>query len=167
MLKTSVLVLNQNYEPMHICQAKRAIVLVLLGKAEVIEHYQKEVHSVSVSIHLPSVVRLYVYINGPRKDVALNRKNISKRDNYQCQYCGISKEVLTTDHVIPKSLGGRDSWTNLVTACTKCNNKKGNRMPEQAGMKLLKIPKKPHRFTYMAFFSSIPDVRWRPYLFLD
>lgn len=167
LLNTSVLVLNQNYVPMHICHAKRAIVLVMLGKAEVVEQYDSRVRSVSVSVPLPSVVRLYMYIKGPKKEVALNRRNVAKRDNYKCQYCGTSHDVLTTDHVVPRALGGRDTWINLVTACTKCNNKKGNRTPEQAGMRLLKVPKKPHRFTYISFFTSIPDSRWRPYLFLD
>ncbi|MFQ6102835.1 MAG: HNH endonuclease [Candidatus Glassbacteria bacterium] len=162
-----VLVLNQSYEPLSVTHAKRAIILVLLGKAEIVERHNEEVRSVSISVPLPSIVRLSLYVKAFKRDIALNRKNILKRDNFTCQYCGKRHEVLTTDHVIPKSQGGSESWSNLVTACIKCNNLKGDRTTEQAGLSLLQKPRKPHRYSYVRFFSSIPDDRWKPYLFLD
>jgi 5-methylcytosine-specific restriction endonuclease McrA len=167
MLDGSVLVLNQNYEPLSVCHARRAIILVLLGKAEIVEKHDKQVNSVSMSLPLPSVVRLSLYIRAVKRDIALNRKNILKRDNHTCQYCGKNHDPLTTDHVVPKSQGGKESWDNLVTACIRCNNLKGDRTPEQAGLTLRVKPKKPHRYAYIRFFSSIPDDRWKPYLFLD
>lgn len=168
MLNKYVLVLNQNYEPLSITKAKRAIILLYIGKAEMIEKYDGyAVHSVSQSFPLPSVVRLIYYIKAPRKAVALTRKNIIKRDRHTCQYCGTKKGPMTTDHVIPKKFGGKDSWENLVCACLKCNNKKGDRSPEEANMSLIKKPKKPHFFSIVHSFIEIPDMKWKQYLFLD
>lgn len=167
LLQRKVLVLNQNYEPLAVTRAQRAVVLVVLGKAEIIERYDTVVRSVSRAVPVPSVVRLSVYIRAPRQAVALTRRNVLKRDGYCCQYCGTRRAPMTTDHVLPRSLGGADEWTNLVCACVRCNNKKGNRSPEAAGMTLARPPSRPHRHTQITFYSSIPDQRWRPYLFLD
>lgn len=167
LLQKKVLVLNQNYEPLAVTRAQRAVVLVVLGKAEIIERYDAVVRSVSHAVPVPSVVRLSVYIRAPRQPVALTRRNILKRDGYRCQYCGNRRGPMTTDHVLPRSLGGHDTWTNLVCACVRCNNRKGNRTPESAGMALARQPRRPHRYTQITFYSSIPDKRWRPYLFLD
>ncbi len=167
MLNQLVLVLNQNYEPLSVCRAKRAVVMVLLGKAEIIEEKPIRLHSMSFSLPLPSIVRLSLYIKAPKREIPLTRKNILRRDGFKCQYCGTRDAPLTTDHIVPRSQGGRDRWENLVCACVACNNKKGNRTPRQAGIPLLKKPKKPHRFAYIKFYTSIPDQRWRPYLFLD
>ncbi len=167
LLQKKVLVLNQNYEPLTVCHAQRAVVLVVLGKAEIVERYDAEVRSISVAVPLPSVVRLSMYIRAPRQEVALTRRNVLKRDGYRCMYCGSRRGPMTTDHVVPRSHGGGDAWTNLVCACVRCNNRKGNRTPEQAGMPLLRPPRRPHRFTQITFYSTIPDKRWRPYLFLD
>jgi len=166
-LKKNVLVLNQNYEPVSVCEAKRAIILVYLGKAEIVEKLDLELHAISVSMPFPSVVRLIVYIHKPRNKIVLNRKNIIKRDYHKCQYCGNSNLPLTVDHIIPKQFGGKDSWTNLICACTKCNNKKGNRTPEQANMKLLKKPKKPSHLFFIQFLIEKPHQNWKPYLFLN
>ena len=166
-LNQLVLVLNQNYEPLSVCRARRAIVMVLLGKAEVIEEKPIPVRSLSLSLPLPSIVRLSIYIKAPKPEIPLTRKNILRRDGFRCQYCGVKDVPLTTDHMIPRSMGGRDTWENLICACVDCNNKKGNWTPRQAGLQLLKRPRKPHRYTYIKFYSSIPDHRWRPYLFLD
>lgn len=167
LLQKSVLVLNQNYEPLAVTKAQRAVVLVVLGKAEIIERYDSVVRSVAHSVPLPSVVRLCVYIRAPRQQIALTRRNVLKRDGYRCQYCSSRRGPMTTDHVVPRAMGGRDTWTNLVCACIRCNNKKGNRTPEQAAMPLTRQPRRPHRYTQITFYSSIPDQRWRPYLFLD
>jgi 5-methylcytosine-specific restriction endonuclease McrA len=168
MLTKSVLVLNQNYEPLSVTQAKRAIVLIYLGKAEVVEKYDgMKVRSVYSSVPLPSVVRLVFFVRVHRRAIAPSRKNIMKRDGYICQYCGESEGPMTTDHVIPRRLGGRDTWENLVCACVGCNNKKGDRTPAQGGLKLRRSPRKPHYFTFITSMTTIPDSRWKRYLFLD
>ena len=166
-LKKNVLVLNQNYEPVSVCNVKRAIILVYLGKAEIVERLDLDLRSISSSMPFPSVVRLIVYIHKPRNQIVLSRKNIIKRDYHTCQYCGRKNAPMTVDHIIPKQLGGKDSWTNLICACIKCNNKKGNRTPEQANMKLLKTPKKPSHLFFIQFLIEKPQQSWRPYLFLN
>ena len=167
MLDRHVLVLNQNYEPLSVCSAKRAIILVFLGKAEIIEHHDLSVRSISYSFPLPSVVRLILYIQVPRKGIILSRRNVIKRDGHRCQYCGSNHGAMTVDHVVPKLNGGRDTWENLVCACIKCNNIKGNRAPEQAGLRLLRQPKRPTHITFIQQFVGISDQRWKQYLFLD
>jgi 5-methylcytosine-specific restriction endonuclease McrA len=163
-----VLVLNQNYEPMSVCSARRAIVMHLLGKVEVVETYDGvKVRSVNRAIPLPSVVRLGVYIKVPYKKILLTRKNIVKRDHHTCQYCGDTAGPMTVDHVTPKSYGGTDTWENMVCACEQCNNRKGDRLPEMAGMKLLRQPRRPSHITFIQSFIGISDDRWKPYLFLD
>jgi len=167
-LNRNVLVLNQNYEPLSITRAKRAIILIYLGKAEIVERYRDLcVRSASKSLPIPSIVRLIFFVKVRRRTLSLSRRNIIKRDNHRCQYCGATQGGMTTDHVIPKKLGGKDSWENLVCACVRCNNRKGNRIPEDAGMGLLRQPKRPHFFTFVHGFISIPDDRWKQYLFLD
>ena len=165
-LNQSVLVLNQNYEPIAICNAKKAVILVYLGKAEIVERLNYEIRAVSYSMPFPSVVRLQVYIYKPYIQVVLNRKNIIRRDRQICQYCGKKNLPLTVDHVIPRQFGGKHTWQNLVCACVRCNNKKGNRTPEQANMKLKKKPKKPSHLFFLQFFIEQPHEQWRPYLFL-
>jgi 5-methylcytosine-specific restriction endonuclease McrA len=167
-LDKSVLVLNQNYEPVAICNVKKAIILIYLGKAEVVEQLaSQEIRAVSISMPFPSVVRLQVYIYRPYKPVILNRKNILRRDRLTCQYCGKKNQPMTVDHIIPKQFGGKQTWENLVCACVRCNNKKRNRTPEQAGMKLLKKPGKPTHLFFLQFFIEQPHHSWRPYLFLN
>jgi len=168
MLKTHVLVLNQNYEPMTITDAKKAIILIYLEKAELVEKYDsKMIKAISVSFPLPSIVRLTRFINVPRKRIVLSRKNIIKRDGHRCQYCGTTNGPITVDHVIPKGRGGLDSWENLVCACTSCNNRKGDRLPEEAGMKLLSRPVKPNHIFFLRYHTANIDIRWRPYLFMN
>jgi hypothetical protein len=165
-LNRSVLVLNQNYEPISICNVKKAVILIYLGKAEIVERLNFEIRAISFSMPFPSVVRLQVYIYKPYIQVVLNRKNVIRRDRQICQYCGKKSLPLTVDHVIPRQFGGRHSWDNLVCACIRCNNKKGNRTPEQADMKLLKKPQKPSHLFFLQFFIDQPHEQWRPYLFL-
>ena len=166
-LNRNVLVLNQNYEPIAICNARKAIVMVYLGKAEIVESYSHEVHSVSITMPFPCVVRLQIYIYRPFKPVMLNRKNILRRDRHTCQYCGRKTGPMTVDHIIPRQYGGRHSWENLVCACIKCNNMKGNHTPEQMGMVLRKNPANPSRLLFLQFFIDNPHEKWRPYLFLN
>lgn len=167
MLNRHVLVLNRNYEPMNVCSAKRAIVLIFLGKAEIVERYDHVVRSVSMSLPLPSVVRLFVYVHIRPKKIILSKRNIIRRDGHRCQYCGMVEGEMTVDHIIPKKFGGNDDWDNQVCACIRCNNLKGDRTPEQAGLRLLRQPRKPSHLMLIHQFIGIGDERWRPYLFLD
>jgi 5-methylcytosine-specific restriction endonuclease McrA len=166
MLNRAVLLLNQNYEPLTVCNVKRAVILIFLGKAEMIEKNSGMLHSVSLQIPIPSVVRLSRHVKIPQKRIILNRKNLLIRDNSTCQYCGRKVQPLTIDHVIPKHYGGKDSWENLVVACQTCNNKKGNKTPDQAGMHLIRTPQKPHYFFYLHKIIGVKDSHWKPYLFL-
>ena len=166
-LNSHVLVLNQSFQPMSITNARKAIVLIFLGKAEIVEKDGEFIHSVNDRFPLPSIVRLTRYINVPQKRVMLTRKNIIKRDNHQCQYCGKRSVSLTLDHVIPRVRGGKDTWENLVCACVKCNNKKVNRTPEDVGLKLLKKPKKPNHIFFIRYSVGVVDTRWKPYLYMS
>lgn len=140
-----VLVLNASFEPLNITSWRRAIVLVLKGKAEQVEHNGRYVYA---NYPLPTVIRLRHYVRVPYKDIPLTRRNIFFRDSHTCQYCHYSGDELTLDHILPRSRGGVDSWENLVTACVRCNVKKGNRTPKEASMLLGKTPRKPHSSLY-------------------
>src|SRR5262245_15883161 len=132
-----VLVLNASYEPINICAARRALVLVLKGVASAEEVTHHHVASARKTLRLPSVIRLLEYRRIPHQARALSRKNILMRDRYTCQYCHktMPSSELTLDHVIPRSRAGETTWENLVACCHPCNNKKGSRTPEEAGFK--------------------------------
>jgi len=133
------------------CAAKRAILLVLTGRAEKIECDGFVVRSPSTAFQLPTVIRVLRRVNRVKKNsVAFSKKNILRRDNYTCQYCGAQDQPLTIDHINPKSKGGKTSWANIVVACKACNLKKGSRTAVEAGMKLLKTPARPD-CNYLAF----------------
>ena len=166
-LNAKVLILNQNYEPMSVINVKKAIVLLYLGKVELIEsHEGKSVRAVSVAMPFPSIVRLSVYVKVPYKKIILSRKNILRRDGHRCQFCGRGDVSLTVDHVLPVSRGGEDSWENLVAACVHCNNTKGDRTPDEAVMPLRRKPMRPNHVTFIRHFVGTLDERWKPYLFL-
>ncbi|MBM2846694.1 MAG: endonuclease [Bacteroidetes bacterium] len=166
-MNAKVLILNQNYEPMSIINVRKAIVLLYLGKAELIEANEAlRVRSVSMTMPFPSIVRLGVYIRVPYKKIILSRKNILRRDAHKCQYCGRSDLTLTIDHVIPVSRGGEDTWENLVCACVQCNNKKGFSSPEEVGMPLRRRPMRPNHVTFIRHFVGSLDERWKQYLFM-
>jgi 5-methylcytosine-specific restriction endonuclease McrA len=159
-----VLVLNASYEPLNITNWQRAVVLLLKGKAEQVEHNGK---MLAPNFPLPTVIRLYHYVNLPYKDVPLTRRNILHRDGHSCQYCGFTGEELTLDHVIPKSRKGGDSWENMVAACVKCNVKKGNKTPKEAGMPLRKNPRRPHSGLYFEvtkYLRGGGHQEWKKYL---
>ena len=166
-LNRRVLLLNQSYQPLMIIGAKRALVLVLTEKVDAIENYAEYVHSMFFKMPLPSVIRLKKYARFNKKEIVLSRKNILKRDNYTCQYCGIESNQLTIDHVVPRQKGGPDTWENLVTACEKCNAHKANKLIDEIGMKLLKLPRKPMVIAHLQ--NNIKDYQkmWRPYLFME
>ncbi len=166
-LNQKVLILNRNYQPVMVTGVKRAIILAFLDKVDVLEHYNEWVHSPSISLQLPSVVKLKRYTPFNLNDVALSRRNILQRDRHTCQYCGKTSVSLTIDHVIPRHRGGKDIWENLVAACVKCNNIKGDRTPEESGMILLNRPKKPSFIFYFQQFVNKKQGNWRPYLFMD
>ncbi len=168
LLNQNVLVLNQNYEPLSVCSARRAFLLLFLGKAEMIETYDGiKIRSVSERYSLPSVVRLDRFVRAPRKSVVLTRKNILIRDNYTCCYCGSRKGPMTVDHVIPKNQGGEDTWENLVCACDRCTNKKGGQTLTRAGMELMRKPTRPNHITYIQRYIGHVDDRWKRYLFME
>ncbi len=144
------------------------MILLLLTKAEMVERNDGlSIRSVSQSFPFPSVIRLANYIRVPYKKIELTRKNILRRDGMACQYCGTRSPELTVDHIIPKSRGGIDSWENMVAACRECNNKKGNRSPEEAGMRLRTKPKKPNHIIFIQQTIGKVEENWRRFLFMD
>lgn len=165
----AVLVLNYGFEPLHFTHARRAITLLLAGKAEAVEASPHVLRSPSRAFSLPAVIRLAVYIRRPYLDrVAFNKKNILRRDGYACQYCNRRGERLTVDHVIPRSRGGQTTWTNVVAACLRCNLKKSNRLLEEVGMRLLREPVHP-KFVFSTHMLKHPHASslldsWRKYL---
>lgn len=126
----------------------------------------RQLQSVRNNFRFPSIIRLHRYVSIPYKKVNLSRQNVFKRDRLKCVYCG-TKESLTLDHVVPKSLGGRDTWDNLVTACQKCNAKKGSMTPEQAGMELRSKPFRPSFVMFLSNFSGSIRDDWKPYLYMS
>jgi 5-methylcytosine-specific restriction endonuclease McrA len=165
------LLLNASYEPLKIVHWQKAVTLWWQGKVEVISVYDKEIHAVSFSIKLPSVIRLLRYVRMRRRFdyVPFSRANIYARDDLRCQYCGeqFPASDLTFDHVIPVAQGGRKDWENIVTCCVTCNRKKGGRTPEEAGMRLVRQPKRPTAGPALRItigLRSAPD-SWRDYLY--
>ena len=167
MLNKNVLVLNQNYEPLNVCTVRRAFLLIFGGKAHAVELLNEVARSVSQEFPIPSVVRLERYIHAPRRRVVLSKRNILKRDSYQCQYCGAIDDKMTIDHVVPRKFGGQATWENLVCACVSCNNKKGEQRPEQVGLKLRSKPKRPNNVSFIRNYIGISNQCWKPYLFVD
>ncbi len=166
MTNLPVLVLNQNYEPLNICRARRAIVLLYQGKAEMLEDGSGFIHSVSSIFSLPSVIRLAYMIKRPRPERKLTRLEIFNRDQYTCQYCGKETRQLTLDHVIPRHRNGHHTWENVVSACIPCNRRKAGRTPEQAGMRLLHRPSPPrgNALFYIPYHYSQTQSKWQKYL---
>jgi 5-methylcytosine-specific restriction endonuclease McrA len=166
MTTRNVLVLNQNFEPITVCRTRRALILLFMHRAELLESYEGcMMHSVRTAVPLPSVLRLNHYVRVVRKEIPLSKRNVLRRDNHRCQYCGRTGTNLTTDHVIPRTLGGTDSWENLVCACTDCNSRKGGQLMHHSGMKLARKPKKPSYFSFVLSALGEVPVYWRKYLF--
>jgi 5-methylcytosine-specific restriction endonuclease McrA len=161
----SVLVLNASYEPINICSARRAITLVLKGGAVVEEVSSFTIRTSKIDVPVPSVVRLRAYRKMPRINRSVSRRGILLRDANTCQYClkKLLPAALTLDHVIPRSRGGGSTWENLVASCKPCNNHKGNRTPEEAGMKLAKTPRQVSIHAKHRMLTS--DEAWDKYLF--
>lgn len=157
-----VLVLNATFTPINICSWKRALAMIFKGKATSLEASSIYVNQ---RYMLPFVIKLSQYIPFSHNGVVLSRKNIYLRDNHICQYCGKNTN-LTIDHIMPKSRGGSDSWENTVVACTRCNNRKGDHTPEEAGMKLKRMPYRPPSSLYlqMTRIGGVPSC-WHDYFF--
>ena len=162
------LVLNYSYEPLQFCSAKRAIIMIFNERAEFIESDGYVIRSPTTTFKLPAVIRvLNIVKRSKRRGISFSKKNILRRDNFTCQYCGVSNNSLTVDHVLPKSRGGKSNWINVVVACKPCNLKKGDQTPSERGMQLLTKPSKPE--FYWPFFN-IPTGPtshleiWRKYL---
>ncbi|MBI2767435.1 MAG: HNH endonuclease [Chloroflexi bacterium] len=161
----SVLVLNQNYEPLNVCNVRRAMILVLRGKAEVVEISREAIHTASQVFPLPSVIRLFHLIRRPRPKVRLTRKEIFVRDNWTCVYCGRMTRDLTLDHVLPRHRGGQHTWENLVSACKSCNHRKAGFTPAEARMHLPREPQQPRVSIYYTFFQYLGhQTEWRKFV---
>ncbi len=192
-LSASVLVLNRNYAAVRVVSARRAFSLLFRNCAEVIDAHDEEwdvldfegwvnvslqrriapgsqdqfVGTPRFAILVPRVIRLVTYDKVPRRDVRFSRRNILARDEHRCQYCNkkLPTSQLSLDHVTPKSRGGKSTWTNVVTACTPCNTRKGGRLPWEASMKLRKLPAVPKKNPTLADKVESPTYRiWRLFL---
>jgi 5-methylcytosine-specific restriction endonuclease McrA len=171
-MQTPVLVLNASYEPINICGARRALVLVLKGVARTEEEQGAVLHAARMRIAMPSVIRLLEYRRIPHQTRALSRKNILLRDRNSCQYCNVvlTASELTLDHVIPRSRGGLSTWENLVACCHNCNRRKGNSMlHELTEMKLLREPRpfSLHTSRHIMRMIGSADAAWRKYLYFE
>lgn len=169
-LNKSVLVLNQNYEPLHVCNVRRAVVLVERGKAEVIDRLDRAkalLRTVTGEYDVPSVIRMVYFIRRPRPVMRLSRREVFNRDRFMCQYCGrrTALKDLTLDHVIPRFRGGRHTWENLVSACRGCNHRKAGRTPREARMTLRSRPRRP-RVTPINLFGQYLESQpgWAPFI---
>jgi len=165
------LLLNSTYEPMRVISWKKAILLLVQDKVEVLQVHDREIRSVSISFKLPSVLRLlsFVHIKASQRVVKFSRSNIFTRDEHSCQYCGqhFKSSALTFDHVIPIAKGGKKTWTNIVTACLPCNNRKSGRTPKEANMRLIKKPLKPRWHPTLTITIGLKKTpkNWRDYLY--
>lgn len=163
----SVLVLNATYEPLNIVSVRRAIVLLLKEKAEIVEAAEAVVRSEHLSLPVPLVIRLVTYIRVPRRfGLPVSRRTVLARDRYTCQYCGRQpgKAQLTVDHVVPRSRGGKTVWENVVIACGPCNRRKGDRTPQEAGMRLLSKPARPRYVALVLLEGAGQNTVWQKYL---
>lgn len=163
------LLLNSTYEPILVIDWRKAITLIVLGKAEILEPQLAVARSASAEFTLPSVLRLTKRVKVPRRTIQFTRANVYRRDGYLCQYCGISNHeaTLTFDHVIPRCRGGATSWENIVTSCEPCNRQKGDYTLEDARMTLAQRPRAPRwlPFTMSPWDGHQPD-HWKPYLWV-
>ncbi len=166
MMNLPVLVLNQNYEPLNICRARRAVVLIYQGKAEMLENGSGFFHSANYTFPIPSVVRLDHMIKRPRPKRKLTRLEVFNRDHYTCQYCGRETRQLTLDHVIPRYRGGQHTWDNVVSACISCNRRKAGKTPTEARMKLMHHPAPPRSSIpfYIPYHYLQTQTEWHKYL---
>lgn len=165
---SSVLLLNATYEPLTVVSVRRAVILLLKEKAEVVEAAQAYLRAERLAFKVPLVIRLVYYVRLPRRlSLPLSRRSVLARDHYTCQYCDVQpgRASLTIDHIIPRSRGGPTDWENVVTACRSCNQRKGNRTPREAGFTLIRPPRRP-RYIALTLLSAAPQHEvWTKYMF--
>jgi 5-methylcytosine-specific restriction endonuclease McrA len=163
-----VLVLNASYEPLQLVSVRRAVILLLQEKAEVVEAARQQLRARALSLDVPLVIRLVRYIRIPRRlKLPCSRRGVFARDRETCQYCGVQpgRAHLTMDHVVPRSQGGGTTWDNVVTACRDCNHRKGGRTPDQANMKLAIVPRQPQYVAFALLGELERHDVWRKYAF--
>ena len=166
-MSEEVLVLNSDYEPLNICNVRRAMNLVFGGKVDILHENSLILRTVSREYRSPSVVRLKSHVKRPHPQLRLSRRSILARDGYRCQYCGHSGHDLTVDHLVPKRLGGATSWENLVCCCKRCNTRKGDKTLAQVGFSLEQHPRRPKYVPFISLTKFITGARnevWRDYL---
>ncbi|MCW3058469.1 MAG: HNH endonuclease [Capsulimonas sp.] len=167
-----VLVLNSDYEPLNVCNIRRALLLLYLEKADVLHVHEgadspKLMTGLGDSFPAPSVLRLRYHVKRPLPELKLSRRSIFARDNYTCQYCGAQSRDLTIDHILPKRHGGGMQWENLVACCRRCNTRKADKLLQHSGMKLARPPKRPRYVPYISLTKYINGTKndvWRDYL---
>jgi 5-methylcytosine-specific restriction endonuclease McrA len=161
-----VLVLNASYEPINVCTVRRAAVLLLKNRAEILEHGEWALHAENLTLAQPVVIRLLTYVRIPRDAHRrkITRRAVFARDRWTCQYCGRERGNLTVDHVIPRSKGGRSTWDNIVTCCGPCNRRKGDRLPVQANMVPTRRPKAPNPTIFIHVATQTIPSAWEQYL---
>jgi 5-methylcytosine-specific restriction endonuclease McrA len=162
-----VLVLNSDYEPLNVCSLRRAILLLHLGKAEVLHEGERVIRRYDGVLPSPSVLKLRHHVRRPVPQLRLSRRGIFARDGWECQYCGAGGRELTIDHIVPKRLGGSASWENLVACCRRCNAKKGDKPLGQSGLRLRREPRRPRYVPYISLAKYLAGQRnevWRTYL---
>ena len=160
-----VLVLNTTYEPINVCTVRRAIVLLLKEKAEMLERAEAELHAGSLTVPRPAVIRLVSYVRVPRDTHRrkITRRAVFARDDWACQYCG-ARSQLTVDHVVPRCRGGDSSWENIVASCAPCNRRKGDSHLRHSGMTLRREPRAPGPQVFIQVASPTIPTAWRQYL---
>ena len=164
-LNNKVLLLNNSYEPISIITAKKAIIMYFLDKVDVVKKSKIVINSLYLKFNIPEVIKLKNYIYIKHSKIPLTRKNILKRDNNTCQYCGKNKSEITIDHILPKDKGGNDSWNNVVVACKRCNMIKGNYLLKDIDMQLIRKPFEPTKIIYLQNVGK-NNKSWHPYLYL-
>ncbi len=157
------LLLNASHEPLCVVPMRRAVVLVLKEKAEIVARNGAELHSERITLPVPSVIRLNHYVRVPyRSRVPLSRRAVFARDGHKCQYCNRAAENI--DHVMPRSRGGPHAWDNVVASCRACNARKEDRLPAEAGLTLKHPPREPHADLWVVATAGTIDPAWEPFL---
>lgn len=155
-----VLVLTQSYVPHKVVSWERAVTMFFSNKVDIVESYDEELRSPSLTMQMPAVVRLRRAVSGMKRSVKFSRVNVFTRDGFRCQYCGTPQRMsgLNYDHVVPRHHGGKTTWDNVVSSCYPCNSRKANRTPEQASMKLLRRPYRPATLPVMGLRFDPRDI---------
>lgn len=164
MLSAPVLVLNLNYVPINVCNVRRAIILLGKGKAELIKNSRGQIHTPTSVVDIPSIIRLVYLVKRPFAPRKLSKREVFLRDGYTCQYCGKKTQALTLDHVVPRRQYGTHTWENVVAACSRCNLKKAGRTPEEADMRLIKLPRAPQPNPYRILQNRVILEEWQEYI---